>query len=299
MSNIDVKFPQSIPNPIPVAKRTRQSKEVFKRLMRNRSAVIGLIILVIYIFAAIFANVIAPYGYEIMTGEYLANPSAAHIFGTDNLSRDLFSRVVYGSRYSLFLGIGATCIGVVFGILLGCIAGYYGGVVDEVFMRIADVIQSIPSVLLNMALSVTFGSGLFNTMLALGFSSIAGVARLQRASILSIRKMEYIDAASSTNCNTTRITLKHIIPNSFSSILVFATMEIGHVIMSAAGLSFLGLGIQPPTPEWGALISDGRSFMKNAPYLCICPGLVLLFFVLAINLFGDGLRDALDPKLKK
>ena len=280
-------------------KRSSRFREVMKRLARNRSAVIGLSVIALYVLTALLANVIAPYGYEVMTGDYLQAPGGAHILGTDNLSRDLFSRILYGARYSMFLGVGATCIGVVFGMVLGSIAGYYGGAVDEVFMRIADVIQSVPGVLLNMALSVAFGSGLINTMFALGCGSIAGVARLQRAAILNVRKMEYIDAASSINCSDFRITLKHVLPNSFSSVLVFATMEIGHVIMSAAGLSFLGLGIQPPTPEWGALLSEGRNFMKNAPYLCICPGLVLLFFVLAINLFGDGLRDALDPKLKK
>jgi peptide/nickel transport system permease protein len=260
---------------------------------------IGLALLIIYILAAVFADYIAPYGYTEMTRDYLKPPSAAHIFGTDEMGRDLLSRVVYGARYSLFLGFGATVIGVVLGMFFGCLAGYYGGKIDEITMRVTDVIQSVPSVLLNMALSVAFGAGLFNTMLALGFSIIASVCRLQRSAILNVRRMEYIDAATSVTCSDARIAFKHIIPNSFSSILVFSTMEIGHVIMMASGLSFLGLGVQPPIPEWGALLADGRGYMTNAPYLCICPGIVLVFFVLAINLFGDGLRDALDPKLKK
>ena len=280
-------------------KKTSSRKEIFLRLLSSRSAIIGMVILAVYIIFTIFGPSLIPYKYDELTGQFLQGPSAQHWFGTDAMGRDLLSRVVYGARYSLFLGFGATVIGVCAGIILGCIAGYYGGIFDELMMRIVDIIQSVPSVLLNMALSVAFGAGLFNTMLALGFSIIASVCRLQRSAILNVRKMEYVDAASSINCSDLRIAFKHIIPNSFSSILVFSTMEIGHVIMSASGLSFLGLGIQPPTPEWGALLADGRGYMTNAPYLCICPGLVLVFFVLAINLFGDGLRDALDPKLKK
>jgi len=280
-------------------KKTSNTTEVFKRLTSHPTAMAGLAVLVIYVLVAIFADQIAPYKYYEMTRNYLKPPSSAHIFGTDALSRDLFSRVVYGARYSLLMGLGATVISVVTGMFFGCIAGYYGGKLDEVVMRITDVVQSVPSVLLNMALSVTFGPGLFNTMVALGVGNIAGVARLQRASILNVRKMEYIDAATSVTCSDGRIIVKHVIPNSFSSILVYSTMEIGSVVMMASGLSFLGLGIQPPTPEWGALLADGRAFMTNAPYLCIYPGIVLVIFVLAINLFGDGLRDALDPKLKK
>ena len=280
-------------------RKTNNTKEILKRLMDSHSARIGLIILIIYLLVAIFANVIAPYSYDFMTSDYLKGPSMAHLFGTDQLGRDLFSRVLYGARYSILLGVGSMLIGVVLGMILGCLAGYYGGMMDEVLMRIIDVIQSVPPVLLNMALSVTFGAGLFNTMLALGLSVVASVARLQRSAILSVRKMEYISAASSINCSDFRISFKHIIPNSFSSILVFATMEVGHSIMAAAGLSFLGLGVQPPMPEWGALLSEGRAYITTAPHLCLYPGIVLIIFVLAVNLFGDGLRDALDPKLKK
>ena len=283
----------------PILRKTNTTLEVLKRLMDSHSAKIGMIILVLYILIAVFAGVIAPYRYDFMTADYLQKPSAAHLFGTDQLGRDLFSRTLYGARYSLLLGIGSMLIGVVAGMIFGCLAGYYGGLLDEVLMRIVDVIQSVPPVLLNMALSVAFGSGLFNTMLALGFSVVASVARLQRSSILSVRKMEYIAAASSINCSDPRIAAKHISPNSFSPILVFASMEVGHSIMAAAGLSFLGLGVQPPMPEWGALLADGRAYITTAPYLCLMPGIVLIVFVLAINLFGDGLRDAMDPKLKK
>ncbi len=280
-------------------KKVSNGMQVFKRLISYRSTMISLIILSIFVLIAIFADYLAPYDYDIMVGPSLQKPCADYLFGTDNMGRDLFSRVIYGTRYSISLGIVSTLIGVALGMILGCLAGYYGGAVDGVMMRLCDVIQSIPGILLNMALSVALGTGLFNTMLALGLSIVASVARLQRSSILNVRKMEYIDAAESSNCSDVRIVRKHVIPNAFSPILVFASMEVGHVIITAAGLSFLGLGVQPPTPEWGALISLGREYFKSAPYLCLFPGIVLIIFVLAINLFGNGLRDAMDPKLKK
>lgn len=273
--------------------------QVFKRLISYRSTLVSLIILSIFVLIAIFADYIAPYKYDLMVGPSLLTPCKEHLFGTDNMGRDLFSRVIYGTRYSITLGLCSTVLGVILGMIFGCIAGYYGGAADSVIMRICDVIQSIPGILLNMALSVALGAGFLNTIIALGLSIVAGVARLQRSAILNVRKMEYIDAAEASNCSDIRINVKHIIPNAFSPVLVFATMEIGHVIITAAGLSFLGLGVQPPTPEWGALISLGREYFKSAPYLCIFPGIVLIIFVLAVNLFGNGLRDAMDPKLKK
>ncbi|MGM9522581.1 MAG: ABC transporter permease [Oscillospiraceae bacterium] len=280
-------------------KRTSRTLTVLKRLVDRKASIVGIIVILLFILVAIFADVIAPYDYAEMTDAYGEGPSLQHLMGTDSLGRDLFSRVVYGTRYSLLLGAGGTLVCLIGGIFFGALAGFYGGIFDEILMRVADVIQSVPGVLLNMAVSVAFGSGLVNTMIALGVCNIAGVARLQRSAILSVRKMEYLDAAVSINCSDFRQIVKHILPNSFSPILVYATMEIGNIIMSAAGLSFLGLGVQPPTPEWGALLSAGRDFIKNAPYLTICPGVVLIIFVLAVNLVGDGLRDALDPKMKK
>jgi len=280
-------------------RKTSQGREVFKRLLGSRSAVIGLVFLGIFVIITIFADYIAPYDYKLLSGMPLQKPGAEHLFGTDQMGRDLFSRVVYGARYSISLGLVGTLIGMVIGMLFGCLAGYYGGLVDEIIMRLTDVIQSIPSILMSMAWSVVLGPGLFNTMLALGLSNVAAVARLQRASILNIRKMEYIDAATVTNCSDLRVVGRHIIPNAFAPVLVRASMDIGSVIISAAGLSFLGMGIQPPMPEWGALLSAGRDYIRNAPYLCLYPGVVLSVFVLAINLFGNGLRDAMDPKLKR
>lgn len=280
-------------------KRRGHFAEVMKRMSYSKINILCLVIVLLFILAAILAPVIAPYGYSDMVAKSLQPPSAEHWFGTDDFGRDYFSRVVYGARYSIGLGFSATLVSFIFGSLLGSIAGYYGGKIDEAFMRFCDVIQSIPGVLLNMALCVAFGTGVFNTILALGIGGIAGSARLMRSSFLKLRKAEYIDAARAIDCSDGRIIMKHMIPNAFAPVLVQTTMRVGSVIMSAAGLSFLGLGVQAPTPEWGALLSGGRTFIRRAGWLCIFPGICILIFVLALNLLGDGLRDALDPKLKK
>ncbi|MBS6646978.1 MAG: ABC transporter permease [Clostridiaceae bacterium] len=280
-------------------RRKSQFVQVMKRLLDNKKAVIGLIVIACFIVLAIIADFIVPYSMNEMTSDILVKPNARHLFGTDDLGRDLFSRVICGTKYSIVLGVGATLIGAVAGTAIGSVSGYYGGIIDETIMRLTDVIQSIPGVLFNMALAVAFGGGFFNTMVALGVAQIAGTARLMRSSILNVRKMEYIDAASSVNCNDFRKILKHIIPNALSPILVRSTMSVGTVIMSAAGLSFLGLGLPVGSPEWGALLSSGRDYIKNYPHMTLIPGIFLLVFVLAINLTGDSLRDALDPKLKK
>lgn len=281
------------------AKRSGHFAEVMKRMSYSKINIVCLVIVLLFVLAAILAPVIAPYGYSDMVAKSLQPPSAEHWFGTDDFGRDYFSRVVYGARYSIGLGFSATLVSFVFGSLVGSIAGYYGGKIDEAFMRFCDVIQSIPGVLLNMALCVAFGTGVFNTILALGIGGIAGSARLMRSSFLKLRKAEYIDAARAIDCSDGRIIMKHMIPNAFAPVLVQTTMRVGSVIMSAAGLSFLGLGVQAPTPEWGALLSGGRTFIRKAGWLCIFPGICILIFVLALNLLGDGLRDALDPKLKK
>lgn len=182
---------------------------------------------------------------------------------------------------------------------MGAISGFFGGITDNVIMRLCDVIQSVPGMILNIALACVLGTGIFNTVLALGIGGVAGTARLMRASILKVRKMDYLEAAVSSNCSSTRIIIKHVLPNSFSPIIVQATMGVGARIIGAAGLSYLGLGVQPPLPEWGAMLTAGRDFIKQYPYLTLIPGLCIAIVVLSLNLFGDGLRDALDPKLKK
>lgn len=280
-------------------KKHSHFREVVQRMSYSKINIVCFIIVMIYFLVAIFAPVIAPYGYEEMIARSLQPPSAEHWFGTDDLGRDYFSRVIYGTRYSVFMGFAAQIFSLVLGGIFGAIAGYYGGKIDEIFMRICDVFQSIPGTLLNMALCVAFGTGFFNTIVALGIGGVAGSARMMRVSFLKLRKAEFIDAARAIDCSDPKIIMKHMLPNAFAPVLVSTTMGIGGTIMSAAGLSFLGLGVQAPTPEWGALLSGGRNFIRKAPWICIFPGLFILILVLSLNLLGDGLRDALDPRLKK
>jgi peptide/nickel transport system permease protein len=219
--------------------------------------------------------------------------------GTDELGRDVFSRIVWGSRFSLGIGVMAVLVGTAIGMLFGATAGYFGGVVDDVIMRLMDVLQSIPGILLVITISVVLGPGFVNTLLALSIGGIPMSCRLTRAAVLGVRHQEYLEAATSINASTPRIILRHVLPNSFAPVLVSSTMSIGNVIMMAAMLSFIGLGVQPPTPEWGAMISGGRSLIRTCPWMVTFPGIFIMLTVLALNMFGDGLRDVLDPKLKK
>lgn len=282
------------------AKRQNSVITVLKRLSCNKGAVIGGIIFLLMILAAVFAPLLAPYDYAaINVKERLMSPCAAHLFGTDQMGRDIFSRILYGARYSLAIGIGAVVFSSFFGIVFGAIAGYYGGKIDNLLMRLCDIVQSVPGLILNIALAFALGPGAFNTVLALGVESIAGAARLMRSSILNVRKMEYLEAATMGNCSDFRIISKHVLPNTFAPMLVQATMGVGAKIMMAASMSYIGIGVQPPTPEWGAMLSDSRNFMMEYPYMCLIPGICIMIVVLSLNLLGDGLRDALDPKLKK
>lgn len=282
-----------------VIKKNSQARAVFKRLCKNKLAIAGLIIFAIMVFAAIFAPVLAPYDYnEINMLESNATPSWQHLFGCDDMGRDIFSRMLYGSRWSLGLGLSAVAFGLVFGIFFGSIAGYFGGVVENIIMRGCDILQSIPGILLQIIISSALGDGFFFTVVALGVGRITHSCRLIRAQILSIREQEFIEAANALNVPRWRLILKHILPNAIQPLIVTTTMGIGGVITSAAGLSYLGLGIQPPTPEWGALLSEGRKYIRYYPHQVLFPGLCIAIFVLAMNLLGDGLRDALDPKLK-
>ena len=273
---------------------------VARRLSKNPMAVISFFVTVFLVLIAIFAPLIAPYPYDKQDLMHTrAAPSAQHLFGTDELGRDVFSRVIWGSRFSLSIGILAVLLGTVVGLFLGAIAGYFGGLADDIIMRIMDILQSIPGILLAITISVVLGPGFFNTLLALSIGGIAMGCRLTRASILNIRTQEYLEAATSINASTLRIITRHVLPNSFSPLLVSSTMSIGNVIMAAAMLSFIGLGIQPPTPEWGSMIAGGRNLIRTTPWMVTFPGIFIMLTVLALNLFGDGLRDALDPKLKK
>ena len=269
------------------------------RLKRNHLAMVGLVIIVVMIILALLAPYISPYPYEAadFKNRY-ATPSAEHWFGTDELGRDIFSRLLYGSRYSLRIGLISVAISAIGGIFFGALAGYFGGAVDNIIMRLLDVLQAMPGIVLAIAISAALGPGLTNSVIALSISSIPGYARMTRASIMNVRKMEYLEAATSINCSNARIIWKHVLPNALSPLIVQATMGIAGAIMGAAMLSFIGLGVQPPTPEWGAMLSAGRNYLRDYPHLCIFPGVMIMMAVLSLNMLGDGLRDALDPKLK-
>lgn len=281
-------------------KRQSQFIEVIKRLSYNKGAMFGGILFLIVLLLAIFAPLITPYDYtSINVQDRFMSFNLKHWLGTDQMGRDILTRILYGARYSLIIGIGSVIFSAVFGIIFGAIAGYYGGRTDNIIMRLCDVIQSIPGMILMIALACVLGPGVGNTILALGFQGIAGTARLMRSSILSVRKMEYLDAATTSNCSNARIIIKHIFPNTFAPILVQSTMGVGARIMAAASMSYIGIGVQPPTPEWGAMLADSREFLLNYPHMCLIPGICIMIVVLALNLLGDGIRDALDPKLKK
>lgn len=281
------------------AKKTNQSLEVFKRFVKNPLSVIGMVLFVVFVLLALLAPYICKYGYADMSPDVFAKPSAAHFFGMDKFGRDLFSRILYGGRYSIFMGVAATVIGTFIGLVLGAIAGFFGQTADNIVMRLCDIFQAIPGILLSMVISTALGPGVVNTIIALSIAGIPGTARMLRSLILQIRNSDYIEAAGSINCSSVRIIFKHILPNTFGPILVGCTMGIGGTIMQAASLSFLGLGIQAPTPEWGALLNEGRNYFSLHPHLLVYPGLAIGLLSFATCVMGDGLRDAMDPRLKK
>lgn len=290
---------QILPSAEYEAKKTNQFLETMRRLCKNKMAVLGMVIIILYFLIALFAPLIAPYDYVTMNfSEKDLFPSFRHLCGTDDYGRDIFSRLIYGTRYSLALGFGAVLFELTLGIILGCIAGFFGAWVEEIIMRLCDVMQAIPGILLAIIISATLGTGLGNTIIALGIGKIAHNIRMIRAQFLSQRKLEYVEAAEATNCSKVKLMFVHILPNTISPLIVGATMGIGGMIMMAAGLSFINLGVQPPLPEWGAMMTAAREFMRNYPYQLLFPGIAMAFLVLSLNLFGDGLRDALDPKLR-
>jgi len=284
-----------------VKKRKKRSRtaETWRRLKKNKAAVVSLFIILLVVLVAIFADVIAPFPYyEQDWGNTFAPPNRVNLLGTDRLGRDVFSRIVYGAGQSLQMGIIAVAIASSIGIVIGSIAGYYGGWIDNLVFRLLDIYQSIPMFLLVITLASILGPSLRNAIIAIGISIMPGPARLMRASILTIREMEYIEAAKSVNASNFRIIRKHIIPNAISPLIVSTTMSIGMCILAGAGLSFLGLGAQPPMPEWGSMVNEARGVMRDHGALALYPGVMIMITVLAFNLLGDGLRDALDPRLK-
>ncbi|MCQ2554311.1 MAG: ABC transporter permease [Clostridia bacterium] len=281
-------------------KKKSHGAEIWHRFKKNKLAVIGLIVITIMVLAAILAPLIAPYGFDEQNySETFIRFSPKHPLGTDNLGRDILSRLLIGSRVSLTIGFIAVGIGLVFGGLVGAIAGYYGGTVDDILMRIIDIIMAIPQIIFAISICSALGPGLVNTMIAVGIAGAPNYARILRSSILSVKQQEFVEAATAIGASDFRIITKHIIPNSLSGLIVQASMGVGRAIISAASMSFVGLGIQPPNPEWGAMLSFGRTYFRDYGYMILYPGLFIFIAVLSMNLIGDGLRDALDPRLKR
>ncbi len=285
-------------------RKKKKSKEslfniTVRRLLKNKLAVLGLVIIVIMVLLAIFALLLSPYKYDAADiRNAFAKPSWEHPCGTDDLGRDILSRLMYGGRYSLRIGIISISVALLGGMTIGSIAGYFGGWFDIIIMRVLDIFQAIPGLIMSIAVCAVLGPGFSNCILALAIGLIPGFARMTRASVLNVRKMEYLEAATSINASNFRIISRHVLPNAIAPLIVSATMGIASAILVAASLSFIGLGVQPPTPEWGAMLSAGRSYIRNYPHLVIFPGITIMLAVLSLNLLGDGLRDALDPKLK-
>lgn len=281
------------------AKKSSITREIWLRFCKNKVAVLGLIILTLIILMAIFADFIVPA--DVATAQstdILAKPSAEHWFGTDEFGRDLFARVVHGSRYSLFIGVATSLIALVVGAILGASAGYFGGIVDNVICRIVDVFICVPPVLMSLAVVAALGTNMQNLIIAITISCVPGNVRLIRSVVMTVADQDYIRAAKSYGCSNPRIIFRYVLPNAMGPIIVNTTMGISQMILSAAGLSFIGMGIQPPDPEWGALLSNAQDFMFTSQYLLFFPGIFILLTSLAFNLVGDGLTDALDPRLK-
>lgn len=281
--------------------RTReQFAEFWRRFRKNKSAVAGLIILILLVGMALFADLIVPYArcVEQVGADRLQGPSAAHFFGTDEFGRDLFARVVHGSRYSLFIGVATSLMALVAGAILGASAGYFGGMVDNVICRIVDVFMCVPPILLSLAVVAALGTSVRNLIVAITISCIPGNVRLIRSVVLTVAEQDYVEVARSYGASNARIIFRYVLPNAMGPIIVNTTMAISDMILSAAGLSFIGMGIQPPSPEWGALLSAAQTYIFTSPYLLVFPGLFIILSSLSFNLVGDGLTDALDPKLK-
>ena len=282
-------------------KKRSMALEIWRRLKKNKMAMLGLTILVMLALTAIFADVIADYDTKVIAQDIpnrLQGPSMEHWCGTDEFGRDIFARLVHGSRVSLVVGLISVSISLFIGGALGAIAGYYGGRVDNVIMRIMDIFLAVPSILLAMTIVAALGTSLVNVMLAIGVSGVPGYARIVRASVMSIKDQEFVEASRAIGAKSPTTIFREILPNCLAPIIVQATLSVAGAILSTASLSFIGLGVQPPSPEWGAMLSGGRNYLRDALHLTLFPGLAIVITILALNLLGDGLRDAMDPRLK-
>ncbi len=274
--------------------------DVWRRLRRDRVSMVSLVLLILILLAAVFSQWIAPYAYSqrdlTVTFQF---PSSAHIFGTDNLGRDIFSRVLVGGRISLLVAFAAVALSAAAGSLLGAAAGYYGGRVEFCIMKLTDVMMAIPAFLLAVTVSAALGTGLVNTAIAVGLTNIPRFVRLMRAETLAVKGQEFILAAKSFGASDLTIILRHIFPNALSSTIVNVTLGVGTAILQISGLSFVGLGVRPPTPEWGSMLAAGRTYMRDFWPMVAFPGMAIVVTLILFNLVGDGLRDAMDPRLKK
>mgnify|MGYP003302395092 CR=1 FL=1 len=275
--------------------------EVWHYFIRNKGAIVGLIVLGCIIVLAIGGLILLDYSSitEMNAKEMLQHPSLAHPFGTDQFGRDIMKRLIYGAHYSLMVGIVAVTVSLMVGGVLGLLAGYFGGFIENLIMRMCDVFASIPSLLLAICISTAFGSSIWVLMLAVGLVSVPAFARVARASVMTVRDKEFIEASRAVGASGFRIMFSHILPNAMAPIIVQATMRVGSAIITASSLSFLGMGIPIPAPEWGSMLSEGRTMIRGYSYMTMFPGLAIMIAVLSINLIGDALRDAMDPKLKR
>lgn len=282
-------------------KKKSQLAEIWHRLKKNKTAILGLIVFTLLILMALLAPVLYDYDTQVIKQnipERLMAPNASHPFGTDEMGRDILARVVYGSRMSLFIGFAAVTVSLFIGGFLGAISGYYGGRLDNLIMRFMDILLAIPGTLLAITIVAALGPSIYNLIIALSVSYIPNFARVVRGPVLTVRDVEFVEAAKAIGAKTRTIIFSHVLPNSMAPVIVQTTLNVASVILTIAGLSFLGLGIQPPMPEWGAMLSSGRTYIRDQSYMTLFPGLAIMLTILSLNLLGDGLRDALDPRLK-
>lgn len=281
-------------------KKRGRWRDIFRRLCANRVALAAMILLLLILLTIVFSEQLAPYIYNQRDlDNTFAFPSARHIFGTDNLGRDIFSRVLVGGKVSLLVAVISVALSAVAGSLLGAVAGYFGGRCEFIILKLTDIMMAIPAFLLAVTVSAALGTGLMNTALAVGLTNIPRFVRLMRAETLAVKGNEYLEAARSCGASEARIILRHVFPNAMSSTIVNVTLGIGTAILQISGLSFVGLGVQPPTPEWGSMLSAGRTYMRDFWPMVTFPGVAIVVTLILFNLVGDGLRDAMDPKLKR
>lgn len=282
------------------AKKRSQARDTWRRFRNNKLAMVGLVIVLVIVLSAVFADLIAPYDYDKQSYEdRFLLPCVEHPFGTDNYGRDLLSRIIFGGRISLLVSLLGLVIALAIGAVLGATAGYFGGAYETTIMRLMDILMAIPPTLLAVSVSALLGSGVFNTALAVAISGVAPSSRMLRATVLSIREQEFVEAARARGSGHLRIIFRQILPNTLSPLIVDSTLRIGGNIMMISGLSFIGLGVQPPTPEWGSILNTGREFITTFWPMITFPGLAIMLTMFGFNVMGDGLRDALDPKLKR